>query len=149
MRADHSRGKERQDGMGRKLRKTVWALGALGIAASMMACDNGDSSTLGGRPSSQGPSTPVDSPSAGGGEGSSSGDPSGQGSSNGVTSTDPGATATSPGSGGVTPGTGPTSGGGNGSNGSDPGAATNTNIDQRQVNYGEALRTASLKLVGE
>jgi hypothetical protein len=34
-------------------------------------------------------------------------------------------------------------------NGSDPNANSNPNIDQRQINYGEALRTASLKLVGD
>jgi hypothetical protein len=55
------------------------------------------------------------------------------------------AAPTSPGSGGVTPGTGGTTG----NNGADPTAATNTNIDSRVVNYGEALRTASLKLVGD
>ncbi len=48
-----------------------------------------------------------------------------------------------PGAGGTPPGTQP------GSNGGDPNANANPNIDQRKINYGEALRTASLKLVGE
>jgi hypothetical protein len=34
-------------------------------------------------------------------------------------------------------------------NGADPNANSNPNIDQRQINYGEALRTAALKLVGD
>jgi hypothetical protein len=34
-------------------------------------------------------------------------------------------------------------------NGSDPNANSNPNIDQRVINYGEALRTAALKLVGD
>jgi len=34
-------------------------------------------------------------------------------------------------------------------NGSDPNANQNPNIDERQINYGEALRTAALKLVGD
>jgi len=46
-----------------------------------------------------------------------------------------------PGGGGVPPG--------NTGNGGDPNAGTNPNIADRKVNYGEALRTASLKLVGE
>jgi hypothetical protein len=144
--------------MGRKLRKTAWALGAMGIAAAITACDGGGggSSTLDSRTGSAGPSTPVESPAA-------SGDQSGGGSTNnggqggtggttsggGSTSTGSGSTATSPGSGGVTPGTGSTAGGGNGSNGADPDAGANVNIDQRQINYGEALRTASLKLLGD
>jgi len=33
--------------------------------------------------------------------------------------------------------------------GADPNANSNPNIDQRQTNYGEALRTAALKLVGD
>ncbi len=36
-----------------------------------------------------------------------------------------------------------------GGNGADPNANSNPNIDQRQTNYGEALRTAALKLVGD
>jgi hypothetical protein len=36
-----------------------------------------------------------------------------------------------------------------GGNGADPNANSNPNIDQRQINYGEALRTAALKLVGD
>ncbi len=51
-----------------------------------------------------------------------------------------------PGSGGVTPGTTVADGG---NNGSDPTASSNTNMQQRTVNYGEALRTASLKLLGD
>jgi len=68
--------------------------------------------------------------------------------------------------GGGDPGNGDTSGSANGGtdpgspgqggtpqgqqgNGSDPNANQNPNIDQRQVNYGEALRTAALKLVGD
>jgi hypothetical protein len=46
----------------------------------------------------------------------------------------------------------PASGGtpqGQSGNGSDPNADQNPNIDQRQINYGEALRTAALKLVGD
>lgn len=46
----------------------------------------------------------------------------------------------------------PSSGGtpnGQTGNGSDPNANSNPNIDQRQINYGEALRTAALKLVGD
>ena len=34
-------------------------------------------------------------------------------------------------------------------NGTDPNAGNNPNIDQRVINYGEALRTAALKLVGD
>jgi hypothetical protein len=34
-------------------------------------------------------------------------------------------------------------------NGNDPDASSNPNIDQRVINYGEALRTAALKLVGD
>jgi hypothetical protein len=34
-------------------------------------------------------------------------------------------------------------------NGNDPNANSNPNIDQRVINYGEALRTAALKLVGD
>jgi len=45
------------------------------------------------------------------------------------------------------PGGGPTQNQGGGS--ADPGNQNNPNLDQRQINYGEALRTASLKLVGE
>lgn len=53
--------------------------------------------------------------------------------------------------GGQDPGS-PSSGGapqGQQGNGSDPNADQNPNIDQRQINYGEALRTAALKLVGD
>ncbi|HEY1959948.1 MAG TPA: DUF1549 domain-containing protein [Polyangiaceae bacterium] len=46
------------------------------------------------------------------------------------------------------PGSGGTPNGQQG-NGSDPNANSNPNIDQRQINYGEALRTAALKLVGD
>jgi hypothetical protein len=56
----------------------------------------------------------------------------------------PATTPAAPSAGGVTPGTG----GATGSSGADPTESTNVNIDQRQVNYGEALRTASLKLLG-
>jgi len=68
--------------------------------------------------------------------GSGGWDPNTAGAGNG--GSDPG----SPGSGG-TPNTS------QGGNGSDPNANSNPNIDQRQINYGEALRTASLKLVGD
>lgn len=47
------------------------------------------------------------------------------------------------GGGGITPGTGGTQ------NGHDPNLQNNPNIAGRQIDYGEALRTASLKLVGE
>jgi hypothetical protein len=47
------------------------------------------------------------------------------------------------------PGAGGTPNGSQGGNGSDPNANSNPNIDARQINYGEALRTASLKLVGD
>jgi hypothetical protein len=53
--------------------------------------------------------------------------------------------------GGSDPGS-PANGGspqGDGGNGADPNANSNPNIDQRQINYGEALRTAALKLVGD
>jgi len=68
------------------------------------------------------------------------------GSLNGGSLGDPGAgpsTNDNPGAGGTPPGTP------SGSNGADPNAQNNPNIDQRKINYGEALRTASLKLVGE
>ena len=65
----------------------------------------------------------------------------------------PGSTSDTPGAanGGSDPGS-PGSGGtpqGQQGNGSDPNANSNPNIDQRQVNYGEALRTAALKLLGD
>ncbi len=47
------------------------------------------------------------------------------------------------------PGNGGSPQGDDGGSGSDPGASQNPNIDQRQINYGEALRTAALKLVGD
>ena len=47
------------------------------------------------------------------------------------------------------PAQGGTPQGEDGGNGADPNANTNPNIDQRKVNYGEALRTAALKLVGD
>jgi len=47
------------------------------------------------------------------------------------------------------PAQGGTPQGDDGGNGADPNANTNPNIDARKVNYGEALRTAALKLVGD
>ena len=47
------------------------------------------------------------------------------------------------------PAQGGTPQGDDGGNGADPNANSNPNIDQRKVNYGEALRTAALKLVGD
>jgi hypothetical protein len=47
------------------------------------------------------------------------------------------------------PSQGGTPQGDDGGNGADPNANQNPNIDQRQVNYAEALRTAALKLVGD
>src|SRR5258708_38821795 len=44
---------------------------------------------------------------------------------------------------------GPAGANGGVTGGADPHAADNPNISQRQINYGEALRTASLQLVGE
>jgi len=49
------------------------------------------------------------------------------------------------GPGGTTAGTG----GATGNDGADPGLAKNPNIMARKINYGEALRTATLKLVGD
>lgn len=69
--------------------------------------------------------------------GSLSGGDFNAGGDNGATSQN------NPGPGGTPPGTTA------GSSGSDPGASQNPNIDNRKINYGEALRTASLKLVGE
>jgi len=68
--------------------------------------------------------------------GGGSWDPSTAGAGNG--GSDPGS-----------PGAGGTPNSSQGGNGSDPNASSNPNIDQRQINYGEALRTASLKLVGD
>lgn len=70
---------------------------------------------------------------------------------NGNTNTlgDPGTTGAA--NGGVDPSS-PSQGGapaGQQGNGSDPGASTNPNIDSRVINYGEALHTAALKLVGD
>ncbi len=58
---------------------------------------------------------------------------------------------TGPANGGSDPGTSQNGGAPQGQqgNGADPGASSNPNIDQRQINYGEALRTAALKLVGD
>jgi hypothetical protein len=95
---------------------------AIALGAALSACDSGASTLQGVKQHGYG--TPVTSPAA------AAGDP---------------AAAVAPGPGGVSPGTGAATG----SNGSDPTAAQNPNLDQRQVNYGEALRTASLKLVGE
>jgi Protein of unknown function (DUF1588) len=107
--------------MGRSLRNSASAVAAIGLATLLAACDSSSTGTLTGTPSAPQPvAAPV---------------------SNGAA----GAAPTSPGSGGVTPGTGGTTG----NNGSDPTAPTNVNIDQRVVNYGEALRTASLKLLGD
>ena len=99
-------------------------------AAMLVACNSDGTSTLSGGGHTY---TPVESPAA---SAAASGGTGGGGAATVVTT---------PGSGGVTPGTGGTTG----NNGADPTAATNVNIDQRQVNYGEAMRTASLKLLGD
>jgi hypothetical protein len=106
----------------RNLANSAWSVAAIGLAATIAACDSSSTASLlsgpAGTPTAVAAATAADSGTA---------------------------VPTSPGAGGVTPGTGGTTG----NNGSDPTASTNVNIDQRQVNYGEALRTASLKLVGD
>ena len=110
-------------------------LAAASLAAGLWACSSSGSSDPGALSGANG--------SGNTGSGGDNGSGSGGG---GVTS--PGAgggVATNPGAGGTTPGTGGTTG----DNGADPGVSTNPNIDERVVNYGEALRTASLKLIGQ
>jgi hypothetical protein len=101
---------------------TLIALAALGVAGAVSACssDGSGTGTLNGG-NEPGPSTeaPIQV---------------------GVGGTP--ATVTG---GGSTPGTGGTSG----SDGHDPNLQNNPNIQLRQIDYGEALRTASMKLGGE
>lgn len=109
------------------LRKFVIALGAVGLATAAAACgDAGGSGSLGG---------PGDEGSGGG---------SGSGVAGNGNPADPGPGGT-PGGGSGGGGTG----GGGGSGGADAGNPNdNPNIADRVLDYGEALRAASLKLVG-
>jgi len=119
--------------MTRTLRNNAWTLAAIGLAgAALLACDSEGTSTLSGGAHTY---TPVESPAASAGASTATGT---SGSGNGMV-------VTTPAAGGVTPGTGGTTG----NTGADPTAASNANISGRQVNYGEALRTASLKLLGD
>ena len=94
-------------------------LAAVAILAAITACNGADPSQLG---------APTGKDLAGGAVG------------------DPGNPANmNPGPGGVAPGTGGTTG----NSGADPAVKQNPNIDQRRVDYGEALRTATLKLAGD
>jgi hypothetical protein len=119
-----------------RLRTTTTAIAALVLGVGLSACGSSgspDPGSLSGGGSGSGAGTPVsgDNGASGGG---GNGDTTGGGTTTG---------GTNPAPGGGTPGTGA------GNNGADPGASTNPNIDARQINYGEALRTASLKLLGE
>ncbi len=98
------------------------ALAAVGLA-SLAACDSSTATLLGspGTPTAVAASTVT--------------------SDAGLTLIAP----TNPGAGGVTPGTTASTS----EDAGDPTVATNPNIQQRTVNYGEALRTASLKLLGD
>jgi hypothetical protein len=107
-------------------------LAALGIAFAVSACSSsgtGDPGQLGG---GNGSGT---GNAGGGGSGDSVGGGNGGGGSGDVA--DP-----------STPGPGGVPGGGTGS-GADPNANNNPNMVDRKVDYGEALRSASLKLIGE
>ncbi len=116
--------------MERTLRNTARTLAAIGVASgALLACTSDGTSTLSGGSHTY---TPVESPAA-------------SAAASGGTGGGAATVVTTPGSGGVTPGTGGTTG----NTGADPTAASNTNITGRQVNYGEALRTASLKLLGD
>jgi hypothetical protein len=116
--------------MTRTLRNTGRTLAAIGFAgAALLACDSEGTSTLSGGGHTY---TPVESPAA---------SAAAANASTGGNAT----VVTTPAAGGVTPGTGGTTG----NTGADPTAATNANITGRQVNYGEAMRTASLKLLGD
>jgi hypothetical protein len=110
-----------------KIANTVWKVAAVGFAVALSACGSGGSD-----PSSLG-------------HGNTGGGDPGSGSGGGVVTGPGGGGADNPGAGGVTPGTG----GNSGDNGADPNAGQNPNIDKRQINYGEALRTASMKLLGQ
>jgi len=108
-------------------RRTLWILGALALAGA--ACDGSGSST--------------DTLNGGAnGAGGTSGAPLAPGVFN---------TSNNPGPGG-TPSTGASSSGSGSSSGSSGSGgavdAGNPNLDDRVVNYGEALRTASMKLIG-
>ena len=123
----------------RSPRAVITACFALAIAACGSS-GSPDPGSLSGGGAGSGAGTPVSGDNGASGSGSNGGTAGGGTSAGGGTG---GAGSTNPAPGGGTPGTGA------GNNGSDPGASTNPNIDSRQINYGEALRTASLKLVGE
>jgi hypothetical protein len=108
----------------RNFASSAWSIAAFGVAAAITGCDSSSTTLLG---TASGEAKVVAATTVG---------DAGAGSA---------VVATSPGSGGVTPGTGGTTG----NNGADPTASSNVNLDQRTVNYGEALRTASLKLLGD
>ncbi len=105
------------------LAKVALPLAAASLAATVAACDSSSTASLLGAPSA--PTTVAASTVA---------------DDAGVASV----ASPSPAAGGVTPGTG-----GSDDGGADPTVNSNPNIAQRTVNYGEALRTASLKLLGD
>jgi hypothetical protein len=109
----------------RTLQKSATCLAAAGLSALVGACGSSGTGSLGGL---SGPGQLVEEPSAG---------------SNAKTVA--GVNANNPGPGGTPPGTSKA----NPTNGSDPNVTTNPNMQSRTVNYGEALRTATLKLVGD
>ena len=125
----------------------LWRLAAIGGSLALSACSSAGSSDPsalgggnGGGNASSGGSGGTDNGTGTGGN--MGGEPVAGGNGNNGNNNNP-----TPGGG--TPGTGSDgTGGTTGGNGADPGTATNPNIDQRLINYGEALRTASLKLVG-
>ena len=137
--------------MRRNKQQWLWRVAAIGGALALSACSSqaGDPNSLGGS------GTNDQGNSSGNGSGSGdNGSASGSGSNSGggepvAAGTGNNGDNNNPTPGGGTPGTGTSgSGGTTGGNGSDPGTATNPNIDQRVINYGEAYRSASLKLVG-
>jgi hypothetical protein len=107
------------------LRRSATCLAAMGLAGLGGACGQSGSGTgsLMGEPGQV-----VDESTAGG-----------------STKTVAGVDHNNPGPGGTPVGTTHA----NPNNGTDPNAAKNPNIQQRSINYGEALRTATLKLVGD
>jgi len=112
---------------------------ALVFTVAAAACgESGSSGSL-----SRGNTAGNDQGSGSGGD--TSGGSSGSGGPTASGASSNGDAPTNPGAGGSTPGTGGTTG----NNGADPNANSNPNIDKRVINYGEALRTASLKLVGD
>jgi hypothetical protein len=136
-------GKEREQGKGQTMRRGSWTALASALAGALVSagCGNGStgsvsdpsSAVMGGDPGSSSGGAVATAPPVPGPGGTPPSSSSGSGG--GSTGTGSGAT-----------GTGGGSGDGGAGAGADGGSAV---LDTRVLDYGEALRTASLKLVGD